>query len=93
MSLDALKQKLGEYFESFALGDDVPPAKRYFIEGYIQALLDSQSLSDSEARQLIASCCEASLGEDAARVYREQEGDIVLHSHMRRAPVYPTTSQ
>ena len=93
MSLDGLEHRLADYFDSFARGDDVAPATRFYLEGYLQALIDTDALSESEAWQLIATCCQSSLGEEAASVYRNAQGEIVLHSHMRRAPVYPTTPQ
>ena len=84
-----LEQAIDDYFAAFAEGFDVPPARRFFLEGYLQALVDSDQLLLREVLERLASACERHLGAEAAQRYREADG-IVLHSHMRRAPVYPS---
>lgn len=91
MATDSLTQQLQDYFEAFARGDDVPPARRYFLEGYMTALVDLEYRSANDILETIAACCESHLGKEAARVY-EPDSPLMLHSHMRRAPVYPTSS-
>lgn len=84
-----LRQLLDQYFSAFAQGNDVPPARRYFLEGYLRACVDGNLLGLGQACALIAECCQPHLGEDIAHQYRTA-GSLILHSHMKRAPVYPT---
>ncbi|HCS28360.1 MAG TPA: hypothetical protein DIW43_12955 [Spongiibacteraceae bacterium] len=82
-------QALTDYFSAFAGGMDVPPARRYFIEGYLQALLDAGQMSFVDAQTLVVEACSAILGDEAAAQYKRQQDRIMLHSHTPRAPVYP----
>lgn len=85
----ALEQAIDDYFAAFAEGFDVPPARRFFLEGYLQALVDSGQLSREEVLGRLARACEKHLDAETAQRYRDAN-EIVLHSHMRRAPVYPS---
>ncbi|MBB3046100.1 hypothetical protein FHR99_000336 [Litorivivens lipolytica] len=91
MAFGNLKSLLNEYFGAFARGDDVAPARRYFLEGYMTALVEMEHCAASDILQLIADSCESHLGKEAASVY-QSDSPLMLHSHMRRAPVYPTSS-
>lgn len=91
MASDSLSQQLNDYFGAFARGDDVTPARRYFLEGYMAALVELEQRSTADILQMIATCCESHLGKEAASVY-QPDSPLMLHSHMRRAPVYPTSS-
>jgi hypothetical protein len=48
-ALDALHQQLGAYFELLATGQDISPAQRYRLEGYLRACVDANVI---EAKQL-----------------------------------------
>ncbi len=87
---EILEQALRDYFSDFAQGCDVPPARRFFIEGYLQAAIDAEILTPARAREQVADICAHQLGAAAAEVYRSEEGRLILHSHMPRAPVYPS---
>mgnify|MGYP000079535872 CR=1 FL=1 len=85
-------QMLEDYFSAFAQGMDVPPARRFFIEGYLQALVDVGELTLDEASALVEKVCCSHLGDSAAAPYRDSTpsgGPITLHSHTLRAPVFP----
>ena len=84
-----LRQMLDQYFSAFARGDDVPPARRYFLEGYLRACVDGELLNLAQAGALIGECCQPHLGDELARQY-STANTLILHSHMKRAPVYPT---
>lgn len=87
------EQALTDYFSDFAAGDDVPPARRYHLEGYLQALIDAGQLTPSGAQDLLVKLCRKCLGDAAADLYRtnpNSQPTVVLHSHMPRAPVYPS---
>lgn len=85
-----VEQALVDYFSAFAEGMDVPPARRYFIEGYLQAMIDAGQLTSDSARNLLMRQCERILGEEAAARYRSGDDRVILHSHMLRAPVVPS---
>ncbi len=87
--MDWVIQALDSYFSNFARGMDVPPARRYFLEGYLQAMVDGGVLSQAETLTLIADTCARHFDDELANTYRSAE-HLVLHSHMRRAPVYPS---
>ncbi|MFT5575701.1 MAG: hypothetical protein ACI89D_001220 [Bermanella sp.] len=87
---EIVEQALADYFAGFAGACDVPPARRYFIEGYLKAVIDAELLSPKQARTLVADLCERYLGAAAAEIYRSDEARLILHSHTPRAPVYPS---
>lgn len=85
-----VEQALADYFSDFAKGFGVPPARRYYLEGYLQAMIDADLLTLANAQKLVADQCRHVLGDDAAALYRTRQDKVILHSHMPRAPVYPS---
>ncbi len=86
---DTIRDALDAYFRAFAEGSDVPPAQRFYLEGYMQACVDGGLLNLAQVSQLILESCGRHLGDEVASIYQCADA-LVLHSHMKRAPVYPS---
>lgn len=86
-----LRERLHVFFRDQAEGWDIPPAQLYRLEGFIEAGLSLQLVSQDEVRQQLLSLATDYLPEEDAELY-QQDDRIVLHLHMKTAPVYPSTS-
>lgn len=89
--LRQLQERLDAFFREQAEGWDIPPAHLYRLEGFIEAGLRLELISRQQVRRQLLALADHYLCAEDADLYRQDE-DIVLHLHMKTAPVYPGNS-
>ena len=85
-----LSRRVRQFFEDQAQGFDMPPARLYGLEGFIDCGLVCGLIAASDVRQCLVQVAEQVFGEHVADIYRHDER-LILHVHMPVAPVFPST--
>lgn len=85
-----LKARLLNIFQDYAQGLDVSPAMRYRTEGFAQALVAMGALSERQCIDIMAEIYQAVFG-DALDI--STMTSLRIPPVMKRAPVYPSTSE
>lgn len=88
--LASLSVRLRGFFKDQAAGLDVPPGHLYRLEGRMELAQELGLIESAELRELLVSLCREILGEHAAKSYLDDQR-IILHLHMKPAPVTPST--
>ena len=89
MSVEAgatVTKALVDYFDDLERGLDVPPARRFRLEGYVQALLDSGQLSSEQRGKVISGRMD-----DPEQCFLSESGSFSLPYEVARAPVFKST--
>ncbi|NKI17952.1 hypothetical protein HCU74_11095 [Spongiibacter sp. KMU-166] len=93
MSLEALEQCIASRLQSFfadqAAGLDIAPADLYRLEGLLEASLLLGLYSEDQIRDQLCALAKEHLSMEITEFYR-QDYRLILHMHMREAPVYPS---
>lgn len=92
MVYQCIEQRLVEIFTAYKQGQDVSPARRFHLEGYVQACCELQLISIEQALKLMADTYTGVFAEpfDVERQCEQQQA-FVIPALMKRAPVYPST--
>lgn len=90
--VDALAARLRSFFEDQAAGLDIPPALLYRLEGRMEMALEFGLIEQQPLRDLLVGLCREILGDTAAQFYLDDQR-IILHLHMKPAPVTPSTRE
>lgn len=83
----SVEQRLRELFLEYSQGRDVPPARLFRLEGYIEAGRDVGLISQRDACDLIRSTWEDVLH---CELPKSAENTLHIPVAMQRAPVYPS---
>ena len=94
--MDEVNRRWEQLFRQLAAGDDASPAQRLRLEGLMEALVITGECEPAEVQAAMNRCHSAAFGHNLS----EAIGDdwAVLHPFpqipvfMRRAPVYPSTT-
>ena len=94
--MDEVTGRWRELFRQLAAGDDAPPSQRLRLEGLMEALAitgecmpaEIQAAMDRCYREAFGHGLDHALGEDWSSLYPFPQ----IPAFMRRAPVYPSTS-
>lgn len=87
----ALTQRIDTVFLAYYAGDDVSPALRFQVEGFIQAGLVLGLMDEPSLNELKQSRYKLIYGEHEALPVSEAEGASLIPVLMKRAPVRPST--
>lgn len=87
--MDYVSQQLTAMFERLSSGKDVPPARVYRLEGYMQALIQTGVCSRQQLIELMASCYNEVYQASMPDLFppSDDESLIAIPVVMARAPV------
>ncbi len=89
---DSILEKLVYYFSELEDGRDISPAKRYRLEGYLQACVEYGGVDESWLRDCVSSSQQSALN-FASTNLTGHEHSWELPYKMVKAPVVPTTKK
>lgn len=87
----ALTQRIDMVFLAYHAGEDVSPAQRFQVEGFIQAGLALGLMDEPSLNKLKKSRYRLIYGEHGELPFSEAEGASFIPVLMKRAPVRPST--
>ncbi len=95
--MDEVTQRWEQLFRQLAAGDDAPPAQRLRLEGLMEALVITGECEATEVQAAMNRCHVAAFGHDLSQAIGDDWPDLhpfpQIPVFMRRAPVYPSTSE
>lgn len=84
-----LEARLQAFFADQHAGLDIPPAVLYRLEGAMDSAVKLGVISKASLRQRLLALAEQYLDAPLQDIYR-RDHRLLLHLHMREAPVYPS---
>ncbi len=94
--MSELQRRWQQMFAALAASDDLPPGERYRAEGLMEAVLLAGEADETAVDLAMQQCYLAAFGRSIEQDFGDDWRDFYpfpqIPAVMRRAPVYPSTS-